>query len=70
MSVDPTVGTKSRRRRGERPGKVGPLDVPTRDEVVSILEATPDRYRAGVALGASGLRVGEMLGLTADPAWT
>ncbi len=45
---------------------VGADQVPTRDEVVSIIAAAPDRYRAAVALGASGLRIGEMLGVTDD----
>jgi integrase len=62
---DPTIGTRSRRRRADD-GGVGPDDVPTREEVLAILDAAPARYRAGVALGVTGLRIGEVLGLSAD----
>lgn len=63
---DPTIGAQSQRRRAHDDGGVTPDDVPTRDEVVAILEATPARFRAAVALGASGLRVGEVLGVSVD----
>lgn len=61
---DPTVGTASRRATAGR--RVGPGDIPTRDEVLAIWHGAPERFRAAVALGATGLRVGEVLGLTAD----
>jgi integrase len=64
---DPTVGVKPPRRRvGDPDGQVGPDDVPTRGEVLSILAAAPAQYRASIALGIAGLRVSEMLGVTAD----
>ena len=64
---DPTVGVNPPRRRvGDADGRVRPEDVPTRAEVLTILHATPDRYRASVALGIAGLRVSEMLAVTAD----
>ena len=65
---DPTVGVRRPRRRdGDRlAGAVGPDRVPTRAEVLAILDAAPDRYRAAVALGVAGLRIGEVLGVQAD----
>jgi integrase len=45
-------------------GKVDPLSV---EEVDLLAEASPDRYRALIVLGAGcGLRLGEALGLTVD----
>ncbi len=66
ISADPTVGTTSRRRRDPKDHKVGPDDVPSRAEVTAIWNAAPGPYRAAIALGACGLRIGEVLGLTAD----
>jgi integrase len=66
VGSDPTVGAQSRRRRASDRDRVGPDDVPTREEVAAIWNATPAPYRAAVALGATGLRIGEVLGLTAD----
>ena len=43
-----------------------PEDVPTRAEALAILAGAPSRFRAAVALGLAGLRVGEVLGMTAD----
>jgi integrase len=64
---DPTKGLRRPKlRAGERDGRVGPDDVPTRAEVLAILEASPSRFRAAIALGMAGLRVGEVLGMTAD----
>ncbi len=67
---DPTIGLKPpRHRTGDPDGRVSPDDVPTRDEVLAILAAAPSPYRASIArrsLGIAGLRVGEMLGVTAD----
>ena len=40
--------------------------MPTRAEALAILTGTPATYRAAVALGFAGLRVGDVLGLTAD----
>ncbi|CAN5658670.1 tyrosine-type recombinase/integrase [soil metagenome] len=63
----PTVGLKPPRRRvGDPDGRVSPDDVPTRNEVLRILAATPSRYRAAVALGIAGLRISEVLAVTAD----
>ena len=64
---DPTRGYKAPKARAdEDDGKVGPDDVPTRAEALALLAGAPDRYRAAVALGLTGLRVGEVLGLSAD----
>jgi integrase len=64
---DPTAGLRAKRSRAdERDGQVGPADVPTRAEALAILAGTPAAFRAGVALGLTGLRVGEVLGMTAD----
>lgn len=64
---DPTLGYRTPKvRADEDDGKVGPDDVPTRAEVLAILDATPPPYRAAVALGIAGLRVGEVLGLTGN----
>jgi integrase len=64
---DPTLGlTKPKVRAGEPDGRVRPEDVPTRAEVLTILDATPARFRAAVALGVTGLRIGEVLAVTAD----
>jgi integrase len=64
---DPTAGLRAKRARaGERTGQVGPEDVPTRAEALSILAAAPATFRAAIALGLAGLRVGEVLGMTVD----
>lgn len=64
---DPTVGIKPlRRRAGDRDRQVGPDDVPTRADALAILHGAPDRYRAAIALGISGLRIGEVLAVSAD----
>jgi integrase len=64
---DPTAGLKAKRARaGERTGQVGPEDVPTRAEALAILAGAPAQFRAAIALGLAGLRVGEVLGVTAD----
>jgi integrase len=63
---DPTMGTRRRRRRSSDADRVGPNDVPTRAEVAAIWHEAAPPFRAAVALGATGLRIGEVLGLTAD----
>jgi integrase len=64
---DPTAGLRAKRSRAdEHDGQVGPDDVPTRAEALAILAGTPLAFRAGVALGLTGLRVSEVLGMTAD----
>jgi integrase len=64
---DPTVGLRApKARAGDPTGQVGPEDVPTRAEALAILAGAPSEFRAAVALGLAGLRVGEVLGLTAD----
>lgn len=62
---DVTIGVKAPTRRGdEADERVGPDDVPTRDEVLAIVAAAPPRFRAAIALGACGLRIGEVMGTT------
>lgn len=64
---DPTRGLRGpKARAGECGGKVGPDQVPTRVEALAILEGAPRPYRAAIALGLAGLRVGEVLGMAAD----
>jgi integrase len=64
---DPTVGVRAPKvRAGEADGRVGPAQVPTRAEVAAILASAPTAYRAAIALGIAGLRVGEVLGMSAD----
>lgn len=64
---DPTKGLRAPKvRAGEPDGKIGPDQVPTRTEAAAILGATPAAYRAAVALGIAGLRIGEVLGMEAD----
>jgi integrase len=65
VSADATIGARSRRRRRDAE-RVGPDKVPTRAEVAAIWNAAPAPYRAAIALGSAGLRIGEVLGLTAD----
>ena len=55
-----------KRRGGDVDGVVGADQVPTRDEVVAIIAAAPDRHRAAIVLGACGLRIGEVAGVTDD----
>jgi integrase len=67
IARDPTAGMREKRRRAdEKDDRVRPEDVPTRVEALAILNGTPGSFRAAVALGLAGLRVGEVLGLTAD----
>lgn len=64
---DPTRGLRTpKARAGEPDGRVGPDQVPTRDEALAILEAAPPRFRAAISLGMAGLRIGEVLGMTGD----
>jgi integrase len=63
---DPTVGLRMPRARNGDGRSVGPEQVPTRSEALAILAGAPARFRAAVALGLAGLRIGEVLGLTAD----
>lgn len=64
---DPTVGLRNPRvRADDRDAMVSPEQVPTREEATRILGAAPPRYQAAVALGMSGLRLGEVLGLCWD----
>jgi integrase len=62
---DPTAGLRGKGRRGDH-DKVGPEQVPTRQEVADIWQAAPSPFRAAIALGATGLRVSEVLGLSVD----
>lgn len=64
---DPTKGLRAPKvRAGESDGRVGPDEVPTRSEAAAILAGTPAPYRAAIALGIAGLRVGEVIGMAAD----
>lgn len=63
---DVTIGVKAPRRRGDDDHRVGPVDVPTRNELVAIFDAAPARFRAAIVLGACGLRVSEAIGVTVD----
>lgn len=65
---DPTVGVAAapRRRADDPTGRVTPDEVPTRAEALAILAGAPADYRAAVALGLAGLRIGEVLGMTAE----
>lgn len=64
---DPTTGLRApKRRAGEPDGKVTPEQVPTRAEALAILEGAPPPFRAAVALGLTGLRIGEVLGMSDD----
>jgi integrase len=64
---DPTAGLSMPKvRAGEPDGRLSPDDVPTRAEVLAILEASPPRFRAAIALGVTGLRIGEVMAVTAD----
>ena len=61
--------TKTLKAPVDRAGKandVGPDDVPTRAEVIALLDAASIEWRAAIALGASGLRVSEVLGVHAE----
>jgi integrase len=67
IPADPTLGVKDPKfRAGEPDGVVRPENVPTRSEALVILQHTPARFRAAVALGISGLRIGEVLAVSAD----
>lgn len=67
VARDSTIGLAPLRRRAdERDSIVNADDVPTRAEALALLAAAPLAYRATVALGLTGLRVGEVLGITAD----
>jgi integrase len=65
---DPTLGVEAapKRRADDAPEHVSPDAVPTRAEALAILMNTPLEYRAAIALGLAGLRIGEVLGMTAE----
>jgi integrase len=64
---DPTIGVRRPKVRDDEPRDVvRPEDVPTKAEVQAILGGAPPRFRAAIALGANGLRVGEVLGFSED----
>lgn len=61
IAFNPCTGTKLPERIVKR------VEPPTTDEVLSVIEALPERYRAGaVAAAGCGLRQGEVCGLTLD----
>lgn len=52
------------KRRGDQPEHaVSREEVPTRADVLDLLNATPPPWRAAVALGVAGLRLGEAFGM-------
>ncbi len=63
---DPTIGLKAPKIRDDddRDKEVSPEEVPSRAEVLAILAAAPAPFRAAIALGATGLRIGEVMGIT------
>ncbi len=66
---DPTLGLKAPKVRNdededEDDRAVGPDDVPSRGDVLGILAAAPPAFRAVIALGVNGLRVGEVMGMS------
>jgi integrase len=65
---DPTAGVAAapRRRADDTSGRVSPDEVPTKAEALAVLAGAPAEYRAAVALGLAGLRIGEVLGMTAE----
>lgn len=65
---DPTIGVTAgpKRRADDAPEHVSDDQVPTRAEALAILTHAPAPYRAAVALGLAGLRIGEVLGMTAE----
>jgi integrase len=64
---DPTVGLEPPKvRGGQLDDRVRPENVPTRAEVLAILAGAPSRWRAALALGVAGLRVGEVLAVSGD----
>lgn len=65
IPTNPGLGVRAPRARGNLQ-RIGPNDVPSTAEVLQIWQAAPDRFRAAIALGTAGLRVGEVLGLSAD----
>ena len=66
IARDPTAGLKAPKHRDGVTSHVSPEAVPTRAEVLALIAAAPDQFRAALVLGASGMRIGEVLGLTAD----
>jgi integrase len=60
------VETAPKRRADDAPEHVTSAQVPTRTEALAILTNTAPDYRAAVALGLAGLRIGEVLGMAAD----
>jgi len=67
IAHDPTVGIKPPRASDDgEDDRVGPDNVPTRAEALSILQGAPSRYRAAIAMGLAGCRIGEVLGLRAE----
>jgi integrase len=66
IGYDPTAGLRDKRARADERTSVRPEDVPTRAEALAILGGAPTPFRAAIALGLAGLRVGEVLGLSVD----
>lgn len=64
IPTNPGLGVRMPRVRGARQ-RIGPEGVPSTAEVLSIWQAAPEQFRAAIALGTAGLRVGEVLGVTA-----
>lgn len=64
---DPTVGVDAApKTRGDDTTGVTPDKVPSRSEALAILQASISGWRAALALGLAGLRIGEVLGMRKD----
>ena len=66
ISRDVTETLQPPKNRSGRADGVSADDGPSRSDVVAIMGATPTAWRAAISLGASGLRVSEMLGVHAE----
>lgn len=68
LGRDVTVGfdPEPKKRADDRDRAVTADMVPTRAEALAILASTPTAWRASVALGIAGLRLGEVMGMRRD----
>jgi integrase len=68
LARDPTTGVDAapKRRQDDTSGRVTPDMVPIRAEALAILAGAPSGWRAAIALGLAGCRVGEVLGMRKD----
>lgn len=66
LARNPVIGLAPPKIRAGDRVAVRPEDVPTRAELMAIWQAAPAPYRAAIALGASGLRAGEVIAVHTD----